>query len=323
MIDLSEPPYSIVPDWTGSDSLATDWSTALEDAIDFANTKSSALPIDNGGTQGNHLVLPSGAGIMISRPLPPLSNGVVLDGGSMRGTLLVTKSTFDPTRSPVVLGDQALYDGQRVASFGAAIRNLTIRDKNPDVAYGVPVIFTDNVQDTRDMIASVQLYTTRTMGVKAITGIGGASFVHMANVLTTTYGANRIGTMIDYGEGTQVLIDMAEPAASKTNGVVDPGTMGLFVKGGRVTVRGFHVEDCERGIYVALKSSAPHSKFRLVGATGGAQVTAVVTIDGSSPVNNGRIKLEDVHRNGATYTVEDGRSGKSPVTADIEEPMVF
>jgi hypothetical protein len=303
---------------------ATDNANAIEDAINESLLNPSGFSIDNGGAMGDVFVPPRGV-VMIGRQIN-LPNGAVYDGGSSVASVIRMAETFNPNTSLFLMGDQNVYSGiGRTSSFGTAVRNVAIVDKGNDPAsFNKPIIFTDNVQDTRDMIASVRIYTLKRMAIKAITGIGGASFVHMRDVISSCAAIGSTNVFINYGEGTQVVLEHMEPASARDPS--DPenkssaDTVGLCIKGGDVKIIGFHNEQVTHGILVDLDATRPNgttlSQVRILGAQGGPRSTSCLTIANNSR-NTGRIKVEDIKRNGSTYTVLDGRNGMPHITADI------
>lgn len=303
---------------------ATDNANAIEDAIGQSMLNPSGLTIDAGGAMGDVFVPPRGV-IMIGRQIN-LPNGAVIDGGSSVASVIRMKEDFNPGTSLFLMGDQTSYPGVgRVSSFGTAVRNVAIVDKSNDPnALNKPILFTDNVQDTRDMISSVRVYTKYRMAIKAITGIGGASFVHIRDVISSCSAPGTTNVMIGYGEGTQVLLERLEPASGRdpANPELLPSanTTGVLIKGGDVKFLGFHSEQVAYGIAVDLDATRPDgttlSKVKVSGAQGGPRSTSVITIMNNAR-NNGKVSAEDVQRNGATYTVLDGRPGAQHRTADI------
>lgn len=313
---------------------ATDNANALEDFFgQSALDNPGGLSIDNGGVSGEVAIPPRGQ-IMIGRSLN-MPNGLVWDGGGSVSNVILLKTGFDPTKALFVMGDQTVHPvNGRVSSFGTAFRNTTIIDHNQDVAYGTPLIFTDNVQDTHDMIAGVRLYCDKRWPIKAIKGIGGASFIHMRDCITVCREPHSVNVLIDYGEGTQVVLEKMEPASSrKSNDPANPlynvpadGTVGVMVKGGKVRMSGFHSESILWGVGVDLKATRQDgttlSKFQMEYATGGPASNSVVTIY-NNPRNTGRVKLREIEMNGATHAVVDGRNGHNPVDTDIGDWMTF
>jgi hypothetical protein len=309
---------------------ATDNANAIEDAIGASMLNPAGLTIDNGGAMGDVFIPPRGV-VMIGRQLN-LPNGAVYDGGSSVASVIRMKETMDPTKPLFLMGDQTVYPGiGRVSSFGAAVRNVAIVDKSEDPAsFNVPILFTDNVQDTRDMIASVRIYTKKRMAIKAITGIGGASFVHIRDVISSCSAPGSTNIFIHYSEGTQVLLEHKEPASARD--AIDPenkpaaGTIGVCVKGGDVKFIGFHNEQVEHGIFVDLQATRPDgstkSRVRISGAQGGPRSTSCLTI-ANNPRNTGKIKVEDMQRNGSLHTVYDGRSGYAHIDTDIDAWTTF
>jgi hypothetical protein len=308
--------YGIVADGHNPDSTATDNANALEDIIGQISINPASTYIDNGGTMGDVMVPPRGS-IMIGRSLD-LPNGVIYDGGSAVGSVLRLKNDFDPTKPLFRLGDYNLYNGQRRSSFGTAVRNVTIVDKNEEAAYRVPLLYTDTVQDTKDMFSYVRYYTSKRWGIICESGIGGASFISLNHINGNNAAPETYGVYINMPGSTQVLLDAIEPAAARS--LADPnqpviGTTGLGIRGGRVSLRSFHSEMIDYGCLVDF-DPAKGGFLRVYGATGGPASNSVITIR-NNLANTDRVSLRDVHKNGAAYTLIDARPGKSNMLADI------
>jgi len=319
MIDLTQAPYNVQPDWTGigSDGSATDWGSAITDAIAAAN-ETSLTGLDMAGI-GEEIILPLG-GIMCNSPIV-VPAGVILRGVNRTGSVIKMGPDFPADRHFIDLGDESLHSAQ----FGGKIQHMTIVHNYEQASLNKAMLYTSNMQDTDDMWFDLTIYGGRRQAMRGEIGWGGASFIHARNILYSSSAQDASSNALAYfgfDPATSIYLERFEPAAGMVDGLPRPNTKGLMVKDGTYHLRGLHGEQVS--CVLNINMTYPDSLFRGSNITGHPTVNEIVQIEPNS-VQTGRIRLDDVRRYSATghFVIRNQISGGTSSTTDVITPQVF
>ena len=317
MIDVTQPPYSCKFDWTGADATATDNYPGLQAAIHDASAL-TAPGIDLGGSIGDVLQLPKGAGLVSKKLVLPFGVSMRGCGPSYYGTVLKMADNFEPNDHFIDLGDSSTH----MAAMGCSITDMILYSRCTNAVAYRSMIFTNNAQDTDPIVGRCRIYAGNRCAVWGEIGYGGASIINLRNLVCHNNGALNGAdsppiVYLKYGNGTLICVDGFEPAGPQGMG---PNQIGMYCGGGSFDIRNFHVEQCPTGFWIDLVN--PGSTVHFEHGSGGSDVNHLVTIC-TRASQLGMISMKDVKKNGSTYVVFNGQSGASHVTADILAEQIF
>lgn len=323
-IDLAEPPYNVVADWSRNDALATDNYAAIQAAALTLAPVAGQSP-DWGQAEGGVLLLPRGS-TMISDGLvlPP---GVSMRGHGQYGSFLVLKEGGAIGKPVIDLGDRITHR----PAFGSQLRDFSIWTSPNDseqYAQDCAVVYTENAQDTDGILRNMRIYGMNRRCFVGTIGWGGASIINMYQV-TGNSSLQAPAFTFDYGESSMVYVEGLEPSGSRKNpdpshpeyNVPKPGTIGAYFRGGYGQFKRFHIENADWGLAISLKTGKCFCDVEF--ATGGPCNNSVIVIH-NNPTQLGRIRLTNVERNGAIQnTVTNGQSGAPAIYTEIRDATIF
>jgi hypothetical protein len=318
MIDLSAPPFNVRGDWNGSDATATNNTNAIKDAIAAAHASNTGFHPDYGGTWGDTLLFPKGS-VMVDDTLV-LGDGVALQGSGDYATTLVMKASFDPNKHFVILGSP----GDNLSSFGGKIRNMNLWAPSTNEAISTAaMVFTNDAQDGT-ILDHVRIYGFQRRCFWGEIGYGGASIIRMLQVTGNTSAPNRAAFYFNYGESTMIYVEGIETSGARINPNDEnspqvPGTFGIVLNGGFAKFTRVHPELQDYPFYIDMKSSKCFCDIDFM--TGGPFTKDLITIAGN-PLQQGRVRLSNIIRNGATgHIVANSQNGAGPIDNEIVDPI--
>src|SRR6185503_2833367 len=323
MIDVSQAPYNVVGDWNGSDTTATNNTAALQAAIADAQASNTlGGVVDNGGTQGDTILLPKGS-IMFDDTLT-LGDGVSFQGSGDFATNLRVKGNFASNKHRIRLGSP----GDTLSSFGGRLSNLVVsQPKTLETNSDIALVYTNDVQDGTIM-DHVLLRGFQTRCFVGEVGYGGATLIRMRQLGgNTRRAAGAVPAFsFDYGEGTMIDVEGFEPSGGRIdptdpNSPSAPGSVGCYVRGGFGSFRHVHGELLETCMLLNLKSTKCFCDINFM--TGGPENHYEIVVQNNAAQLN-RIRLANIVRNGSPPTnplVLNGQSGGSHIFNDIIDPI--
>lgn len=314
MIDVTQAPYSCHFDWTGSDSTATDNYAGLQAAA-YDAAAITAPGIDLGGSVGDVLQLPRGAGMVSQKIILPFGVSMRGQGQSYYGTVLKMKDTFDPNSHFIDGGDEATH----LAAMGCGIEDMILYAKpTVECAANRAMFFTNNAQDTDPIVGRCRIYAGARSALWAEKGWGGATLVNFRNITCHNNGGPNANPIIwcKYGEGTCVHFDGVQVANPQGGNV--SGAYGLYLAGGNIVVNRYHAEQVWTGCVVDLEAG----RVEFAHGQGGSGVDRYITINNRAS-QVGKTRVRNTDRNGSNYTVLNGLPGGTSVQTDIVAEMVF
>lgn len=307
MIDITQAPYNLVADWTGSDSTATDWANAIEDAIGVAATVTSP-GYDLGGAGGDTIHFPKGA-IKVGRKLV-LPTGVEFVGANAYGTVLKLADNFDGSSHFLDLGDATT----QIAAFGCRIRNMILFSNAVGASAGAAMIYTNNTQDTADMLCDLRIYAGQRSAFRGEIGYGGASRILLRNVTANNHGTINPVYHFNYGDATSVVID-----GMQSSGTPDlEGTIGLQLDGGRFDIRRFHAEYQHIGANVNLAGGMAEFHHSV-----GHPTNKFMMLIEKLPAQLNRITVRNLKKNGSYQSIYNLQPAGKSYFCDIDAEVRF
>lgn len=130
--------FGYVADWNGDDSVATDNTAALQEAINFAAQSFGNLGVDTGGGYGNHVLLPKGTGLIKSKIT--VHNGVRFRGKGVSQTILKMWDSFSTTSHVIRLGTPGDASAVCLSQTRGSAGNLVVNGS--DATGGIATFFT-------------------------------------------------------------------------------------------------------------------------------------------------------------------------------------
>jgi hypothetical protein len=329
IIDVTQPPYNCCFDFTGQDSIAQDNSPGLEAAIyDASQITGSAPGWDYGGSIGNTILLPKGAGLF-SRPIS-LPFGVRIRGLGRYSTMLKMADAFDPNAHFIDIGSSS-----GIACMGSGICDMRLYSRNRNAGYFKAMVYTRNAQDTDGIARNIIIQAGNRVGIRGEYGDGGASLVYMSHVQINTDGDLAEGdthtqpyinpaSVFKYGDGSKVILEHWEMAGPSLGG--GPNLIGTLMLGGTFMMQHSHDEQIAQGVFIDLggfNGNVNGGMAKISNYSGGNGVNDLVTI-ANRPAQASRIILEMISRNGTSNrTVFNALPGASHVMTDIVPATVF
>jgi len=315
MIDLALPPYNVVPDWNGSDSAASNWTTAFDDAVAALVASDVGLVDTLGGTVGGTITCSAKGAIMLDsgRVLPM---GVAFDGGSKYTTTLKLRNASDITKHFISLGDPTIHS----ASFGSKVKNVKLASEViNDVPHGVSMLYSNNNQDTRDMFEHLAIFAGGRSAIWYETAYGGATGVDCYDVQAMTHKATNPVFHFSGSDATSFRLDLLEPAneLDPATGAGIENSVGLELGAGRFTISRFHPEYLHQGIRFKITSG----KAAVSDVVGHPTVPYLMIIE-NLPGQLGKITMKDIG-NGSYLTVGNLQPGATNVTGNIDAERRF
>lgn len=249
-LDITQPPYNVTIPWTGSDATSPDYWAPLQQAANDLAAGNWSL-IDYKGGDGGKILMPPWT-VSIGQKLV-LPDGVSLQGHGKASSCLLMRNGFNPASHFIDFGDST--SGH--ASFGGQIKDMHIASQNTCVANsGSFLIFSNNVQDTQDMISNCWLDSSYFGGIKYLGGVGGATMIEFNNLTVNCRDAGSLGNVpmvVRVGSSTMVRIDGFEPSVGwlgpAENQIAKPGSYGLICLGGSYQLSRFHPEQVETCVH--------------------------------------------------------------------------
>jgi hypothetical protein len=313
-IDVMQAPYNCRFDWTGIDATATDNYAGLQAAINDAKVITPP-GVDLGGSIGDLLLLPKGAGLVSQKLVLPF--GVYMKGVNCYSTVLKMADNFTPHDHFIDIGDGST----QLAAFNCGLSDMILYSRNRNADYAKAMVYTNNAQDTDPIVGRCRIYAGNRAAIWAEHGYGGASLINFRNITIMNDG-NLDGGIVNpvsyfnYGDGTMVRIDGVEPNGPTLGG--GAAQIGMYLAGGTFDIRGYHAEAIQTGLLIDLASGSVH----IEGATGGNGTANLITIQ-NRPSQAGRTTVKKAFKNGSTYVVYSGLPGAASVTSDIFAEMTF
>lgn len=314
MIDVTQAPYNCRFDWTGSDATATDNYAGLQAAINDAAVLTPP-GVDLGGSIGDVLQLPLGAGLVSQKLVLPFGVSMRGQGQSYYSTVLKMSDNFDPNSHFIDVGDETTH----LAAMGCGVQDMILYSRNSNAAPNKSMVFTNNAQDTDPVVGRCRIYAGNRAAIWAEKGWGGATIVNFRNITCHNNGGPGSTPIIwcNYGDGTEVMFDIVQ-VANPAGGNV-PGAYGLYCAGGRFHIKHLHAEQVWTGAIVDL---AGGGKVLFEHGTGGNGVDRLITIN-NRPSQSGKTRVRNMAKNGANYVVLNGLSGGTSYTTDIDAEVVL
>jgi hypothetical protein len=314
-IDLALPPYNVVPDWNGSDSTASNWTTAFDDAVAALVASNVGLVDSLAGTVGGTITCSAKGAIMLDagRVLPM---GVSFDGESKYTTTLKLRNASDITKHFITLGDPTIHS----ASFGSKIKNVKLAS---EVVFGVPrgvaMVYSNNNQDTRDMCQHLAIFAGGRSAIWYETAYGGATGVDCYDVQAMTHKATNPVFHFSGSDATSFRLDLVLPNGEydASTGAGIEGSIGLELGAGRFTISRCHPEYLHQGIRFKITSG----KAEVSDLVGHPTVPYLTVIE-NLPGQLGKITMKDV-ANGSYMTVNNLQPGAVNVSGSIDAERRF
>ena len=289
MIDVTQAPYNCRFDWTGSDATATDNYPGLQAAINDA-AAITAPGIDLGGTVGDVLQLPKGAGLVSQKLVLPFGVSMQGHGLSYYATVLKMADNFNPNDHFIDLGDASTH----LAAMGVGIRDLCLFSRNNNGAAGKAMVYTNNAQDTDPIVGRCRIYAGNRMAILGEIGYGGATMVNFRNVTCngygTLYGNNSPNSLVrlNYSPGCTVMIDGIQVGCYA--GGEGPISIGVYLSGGNFDIRRFHAEQIYTGMHINMPNDG---RAYIEHANGHPSVHRLIAV-GNQPSQAGKVKVKNI-----------------------------
>jgi hypothetical protein len=304
-ININPRQFSCKFDWLGVDATATDDGACLQASLNFASI-TRYVRQDFGGTLAStRVMLPAGTA--------KICQGLVLPGA----TQLFGQGPFN---SIIKVCDSGLSSGTHiitacdinahVACFGPQIGQLGINAFNAAGSNNTYAIFSNAAQQAR-FIDNVNIYSGARGCVGYDVGYGGAALVTVYDLFCTiNTGSANSGVTIGATTGTTII--------KFFNSIIESGGAGLTgnafnILNGVVHIDGFHSEGITNGINVNI-TTATHSLV-VMNATGGANCTQLVTLQGTNIAGNFAI-FNAIKQGACTNLVNNGQGGGASRAAD-------
>lgn len=343
MIDITQAPYFVKADVYNSTpgagpgvadlANATDnWEPLQELAFKMGERMAAdgvtpdKLHPDRGGTIGGTIWLPPGS-MKVGHKLV-LPYGVALQGDNDYASALIPGDTINPAHHFIDIGDADLH----LATFGGKVKNLNVwcpMDMPADT--GAYAIYSNNMQDTAYTVEGVRIYGGQRGGLMLQTGYGGSTVVRVNNVMAQTAKSGQWCVFFNFGAGTMVEVNTVQCATRRKS--LDPNhpdfnkpldsSYGMFIGNGRYDIKRIHYEQVQNCTVInqTINGSVAEVMWHTRGELSGHQITI-----NNGSLNNNNIAL--MHVEGypdqpGSYTVLDGRPGKSHLTGHILERTKF
>jgi hypothetical protein len=242
IIDLALPPYNVNPDWTGSDTAASNWTNAFDDACaELSQTLGSGTTLDTSTGVGGTITCSKKGVIMLDagRVLPI---GVGFVGMSKYSNVLKCRNASDPTKHFISLGDPTTG----LACMGSRIKNVNLYSDliTAETPNKCAMLFSNNAQDTEDMMSHLIIFGGSRAGVWYETAYGGATSVDCHDVTALTNGTKNPAFHFDGTDATSFRLDLLEPIGEhdETTQRGIEGSVGLELGSGLFEVSRLHAE---------------------------------------------------------------------------------
>jgi len=287
-----------------TDGAATNDFQAIQNALSFASVP-IGLTVDAGGSAGQTVIIPHGTSLFCGGSTPLLIPfGVTLKGqGRYSSTLKLCDTGENAATAPIDVCDPTTH----LACFGAKIEDISIYANTSAGNANVPVIFSNNFQQST-ILARVQILAGTRSCVQYDTGYGGAALVGfeeiecggVAGSISTGMNFTNVGT-------TEIRIanSVVEVGGSGTSGP------GINISGGFFRIAGGHTEGYTTGIAVNIPSSSANGFVEIEGWSGGSNCTNLVVRQGGSAANT--VLMTNLAPNGCTNTYNNGGTGSGVV----------
>jgi hypothetical protein len=298
--------FGVKMDWFGVDGSATDNSSQLQAAFNFASYSLSTLaPGGGGNSAGAKVLMPNGVAMVCSQALQMWHStqlqgqGLVNSGIHMCDSFSLTGANF------ITIGDSNAH----LACFGSLISDIDISATiTPGASASTYMLFTNCAQQGI-LLSNVAIYAGKRGCLDLETGWGGAAVLYFRGVFCTlTASTASEGIKVNYGTTLIHFLDTIIEASSFT------GT-AMNALGGIITLDNFHSEGISSPLVVNL-TTANHSLTLMHSSGGGGCVNLVTLAVGNTP---GNFALFDAQKNGcSTNLVFDTQPSGSSRSADAK-----